>query len=272
MKSIALSIAAAAMFTAGLSEAQAQQRNHQGGSAKHWNGGHGGHHGHGWSGHRSYYRPYYGSYYRSYPFYPYAGYFYSPFPAYVAPAHYGYSYPVSAPVYVERRYVEVQPRAEYYAPPPPLAKADPRPQRREADVQAQVFERYTLSARELFEFDRSDLRLPQPKLDEIADALKQNPQIHHVTITGHTDRLGTEEYNQKLSERRAQTVKQYLVSKGVEPRRLESVGRGESQPVVDCKDKGQPALVKCLEPNRRVEVEQITIEQRQAARSGNRAR
>jgi outer membrane protein OmpA-like peptidoglycan-associated protein len=270
MKPLALFIAAGAMFTAGLADAQAQHRGHDGGPGKHWSGGHGSHYGHGGSG-RGYYRPHYGASYRSYPYYPYAAYFYSPFPAYVAPAYYGYSYPVSAPVYVERRYVEVQPRAEYYAPPPPMAGADPRPQR-ERQQHSQVFERYTLSARELFDFDRSDLRLPQPKLDEIATALQQNPQIDHVTITGHTDRLGGEEYNQKLSERRAQTVKQYLVSKGVEPKRLEAVGRGESQPVFECKDQGKAELIKCLEPNRRVEVEQITIEQRQAARSGSRTR
>lgn len=269
MKPIALLLAAGAMFTVGLADAQAQHRGHDGGYHGY---SHGPSHGHGWSG-RYYSRPYYGAYY---PYYPYARYFYSPIPVYVAPAYYGYSYPVAEPVYVERRYVEVEPRAEYYAPPPPIAKADPQPYRDRRDTrpepQAQVFERYTLSARELFEFDRSDLRLPQPKLDEIAAALQQNPQIDHVTITGHTDRLGGEAYNQKLSERRAQTVKQYLVAKGVDPKRLEAIGRGESQPVVDCKEKSQAALIKCLEPNRRVEVEQITIEQRQATRQGNRTR
>jgi outer membrane protein OmpA-like peptidoglycan-associated protein len=253
MKRLAFLIAAAAMFTAGATDAQA----HRGG---YYGYGHGYGYGYGYG----YYRPYYGAWYRSYPYYAYSPYLYSPFAAYVAPAYYGYRYPVAAPVYVQRPYVAVQPRAGFYAPPPRAefsqAKAAPH------------FQRYTLSARELFEFDRSDLRQPQPKLDEIATALKQNPQVAHVTITGHTDRLGAEEYNQKLSERRAQAVKQYLVAQGVEPARLAAVGRGESQPVVQCNEQGQSALIKCLEPNRRVEVEQITIEQRQAARPANRGR
>jgi outer membrane protein OmpA-like peptidoglycan-associated protein len=247
MKALALLLAAGAMFTAGITDAQA----------------HGvGYYGHGY-GH-GYYRPYYGAYYRSYPYYAYSPYFYGPYAAYVAPAYYGYRYPVAAPVYVQRPYVAVQPRAAFYAPPPRAefnqAKSDPRPQR------------YTLSARELFAFDRAELRAPQPKLDEIAAALKQNPQIAHLTITGHTDRLGAKEYNQKLSERRAEAVKQYLVARGVEPARLAAVGRGESQPVVQCKDQAASELIQCLEPNRRVEVEPITVEQRQAARPANRPR
>jgi len=182
---------------------------------------------------------------------------------------YGYRYPVAAPVYVQRPYVAVPPRAEFYAPPPRAEFYAAPSHLTQAELRSQ---RYTLSARELFEFDRADLRMPQPKLDEIAAALKQNPQVAHVTITGHTDRLGAEAYNQKLSERRAQAVKQYLVEKGVAPARLDAVGRGESQPVVQCHDPAQSALIKCLEPNRRVEVEQITLEQRHAARPGNRAR
>lgn len=168
-----------------------------------------------------------------------------------------------APIIVERVY---EPRRIYQAPPPPLER---REQRSYAQLAPQPparpaprLERYTLSARELFEFDKATLREPQPKLDEIAQAMRRNPEIDDVTITGHTDRLGSESYNQKLSERRAAAVKDYLVGKGVEARRLRAVGKGESQPVVQCSQKSQAELIKCLEPNRRVEVEQITIEQR----------
>ena len=293
MKTLALLIAGA-MFTLGSAEVLAQSRGHDGGgSAKHWSGGghsggwNGGHSG-SWSGGHSgnwshgrggsYYRGgghYYGPSYRYYGGYRPYGVYFDPFPLYVGARYaYGYPYPYSEPVYVEREFVEYErvpapgPRSRYYddEPPPPMAKAEPQYQterpRPPAAPHAQAFERYTLSARELFEFDRSDLRMPQPKLDEIAVALKQNLQVEHVTITGHTDRLGSEAYNQKLSERRAETVKQYLVSKGVDPKRLDAAGRGESQPIVDCKEKSQSALIKCLEPNRRVEVEQITIEVR----------
>ena len=181
-----------------------------------------------------------------------------------------YVVPQPAPIYVEPpRY------APAYPPPPPRAQREPRdryaqiepakPARPSAPAQpapAPKFERYTLSAKELYEFDTWTLRMPQPKLDEIARALVDNPRIDRVTITGHTDRLGSEEYNQKLSEKRAQTVKQYLVDQGVAANRLEAIGRGESQPVVQCDDADRAKLIKCLEPNRRVVVEEFTVERR----------
>jgi OOP family OmpA-OmpF porin len=88
--------------------------------------------------------------------------------------------------------------------------------------------------------------------------------VGNVTITGYTDRLGSDKYNQKLSEQRAHAVKQYLVGKGVAAERLNAVGKGEANPLVACDDKKQKRadLIKCLEPNRRVEVEQVTIERR----------
>ena len=133
------------------------------------------------------------------------------------------------------------------APPPPLA---PR------------FEKYTLSATELFGFDSAELRMPQAKLDEIASALGRHAEVNDIVITGYTDRIGASAYNQKLSERRAVAVKTYLASKGVDAARLKAQGKGEADPVVSCTDRQLPALIKCLEPNRRVEVENITIERR----------
>jgi len=155
-----------------------------------------------------------------------------------APAPY-----VAAPAYV------AEAPAPVVAPPPP----PPPPPR---------FEKYTLSATELFAFDSAELRAPQPKLDEIASALVANSEINDVVITGYTDRLGSNSYNQALSERRANAVKSYLSAKGVSANRLNAQGKGEANPVVECTDKNRTALIKCLEPNRRVEVEQITIERR----------
>ena len=138
------------------------------------------------------------------------------------------------------------------SPPPPPPPAPPAPR----------FERITLSAEELFAFNRSDIRKPQPKLDQIAAVLSGNPQITNVHVTGYTDRLGSNKYNLKLSQRRANAVKSYLVSKGVAPGRLIAVGKGESNPVVQCTQRSRPALIACLAPNRRVEVEQVTVERR----------
>ncbi len=139
--------------------------------------------------------------------------------------------------------------------PAPMPMAPPAPP-------APRFEKMTMSATELFGFDRSDIRVPQPKLDEIAAALASAPNVNNIIITGYTDRIGSDKYNQKLSERRAQAVKAYLVSKGIDGSRLSAVGKGEANPVVECSQKQMAALIKCLEPNRRVEVEQITIERR----------
>jgi len=150
------------------------------------------------------------------------------------------------------------PRAEA---PAPIAAA-PAPQPVVAPAPAPRFEKYTLSANELFAFDSSELRMPQPKLDEIANALSSDSKANNVVIAGYTDRLGSDKYNQKLSERRAVAVKSYLTSKGIDANRLKAEGKGEANPVVVCKDKKRSVLIECLAPNRRVEVEQITLERR----------
>ena len=159
------------------------------------------------------------------------------------------------------------PPAPYVAPPPPPAPVVEQP----APVPVAPppppppparFEKVTLSATELFGFDSATLSMPQPKLDDIAAALSADPTITDVDITGYADRLGSTKYNQKLSERRANAVRDYLVAKGIEVRRLKAYGKGVSNPVVTCKNKKRADLIKCLEPNRRVEVEQITVERR----------
>lgn len=135
------------------------------------------------------------------------------------------------------------------APPPP-----PPP--------APKFEKVTLSSTELFGFDSDVLGSAQPKLDEMAKVLKANTAIANVEINGYTDRLGSDKYNLALSERRANAVKTYLVNNGVSADRLKAVGKGETNPVVECKNTKRAELITCLEPNRRVEVEEITFQRR----------
>jgi OOP family OmpA-OmpF porin len=120
--------------------------------------------------------------------------------------------------------------------------------------------KYTLSASELFAFDSAKLGPHQPKLDEVANVMNGNADIASVTIVGYTDRIGSPAYNQKLSVARAEAVKAYLVGKGVASSRLQAVGKGEADPVVECKGITKRAsLIKCLEPNRRVEIEPVTF-------------
>ncbi len=119
--------------------------------------------------------------------------------------------------------------------------------------------RYTLSADALFAFNRSDLQdlngEGKRQLDELADQLKGLRQFNGITVTGHTDRLGGDAYNQALSQQRAETVRQYLIGRGVAADKIRAVGAGESQPVRQCAEQGsRQALIACLQPNRRVEI------------------
>ena len=159
--------------------------------------------------------------------------------------------PPPMPVAETTRTVETTTVTTPPPPPPPPAPLPPPPP---------VMKKYTLSANELFGFNSAKLGANQPKLDEVASTMSANADIASVTIVGYTDRIGSTAYNQKLSEQRANSVKAYLVGKGVAAGRLTAVGKGEADPVVECKDeKKRPALIKCLEPNRRVEIEPVTF-------------
>jgi OOP family OmpA-OmpF porin len=117
-----------------------------------------------------------------------------------------------------------------------------------APAKAPAVEKISLKADAHFDFDKSDLKAGDKKELDAAAKLKAM-KIESITITGHTDNVGTDTYNQKLSERRAESVKKYLVGKGLSAGQIQTQGKGESQPVADNKTADGRAK------NRRVDIE-----------------
>jgi len=144
------------------------------------------------------------------------------------------------------------------APPPPAPAPKPKP----------AAEKVTSAATVGFDFDQAVLK-PEGKaqLDDLANKIR-GINLEVVIAIGHADVIGSDAYNQKLSVRRAEATKAYLVSKGIEPNRVYTEGKGEKQPVTGdkCKKLGpehrsNKKLVACLAPDRRVEIEVIGTRQ-----------
>ena len=138
------------------------------------------------------------------------------------------------------------PRVEPPPPPPPPPAPAPKP------------EKVTTASTVNFDFDRYVIRPDaSSKLDDLVGKLR-NVNLEVIIAVGHADRIGSDAYNMKLSVRRADSVKAYLVSKGIAASRIYSEGKGERQPVKECKgEKKTKELIACLEPNRRVESEAV---------------
>lgn len=141
------------------------------------------------------------------------------------------------------------------APPPPPEVVPPAPAPAPAPVAAPavvpISEKVSYSADAFFDFDKAVLK-PEGKaaLDDLGSKL-QGINLEVIIAVGHTDAIGTDTYNQKLSVRRAEAVKAYLLTKGVEANRVYTEGKGEKQPVADNKSTGGRAK------NRRVEIEVV---------------
>jgi outer membrane protein OmpA-like peptidoglycan-associated protein len=120
--------------------------------------------------------------------------------------------------------------------------------------------RITLNATELFGFDSATLRAAQPQLDTLASTLMGRKDAGTLVINGYTDRLGSAAHNRALSQRRADAVKNYLVHKGLPAESLRAIGKGSADPVANCDGvMKRAALVECLAPDRRIEIEPVTI-------------
>ncbi|MDP1658037.1 MAG: OmpA family protein [Methylotenera sp.] len=161
--------------------------------------------------------------------------------------------PAPAPVVAEAPVAAPEPAP--YAAPEPVAEAAPAPVPACKPTENTI----TVSAEKLFGFNEGKLQKgAKPVLDDAAAQIKANPELTAVIVTGHTDRIGSDAYNQKLSERRANIVKDYLVSQGVDAGLITAEGKGESEPVVQCVgNKTTKKLISCLQPNRRVEIRAV---------------
>jgi OmpA-OmpF porin, OOP family len=119
-------------------------------------------------------------------------------------------------------------------------------------------QKITYQADTLFDFDKAILKPGgKEKMDDLASKIG-SLNLEVVVATGYTDRIGSDKYNDRLSLRRAQAVKAYLVSKGIEANRIYTEGKGKRNPVTTgCNQKNRKALIACLAPDRRVEVEVV---------------
>ena len=125
------------------------------------------------------------------------------------------------------------------APPPPPPPAPPAPV---------VKKHIELSADTYFDFDKATLKpAGEVKVEEVVQTMKQHPEVR-ATIEGHTDSVGSDAYNQRLSERRANAVRDYMVAHGIAAARITTRGYGESKPIASNK------TAEGRSQNRRVEI------------------
>ncbi|RLJ67676.1 OmpA family protein [Sulfurisoma sediminicola] len=150
-------------------------------------------------------------------------------------------------------------RTGYWTPAMAIAECDPGlVKSAPAAAAAPAVETMVVHGDGLFDFDKATIK-PEGKarLDEAVARLKDK-KLDKIVITGHTDRLGSAKYNEKLSQKRADAVKDYLVAKGVDKAKISAVGKGSTMPRTkadECKGKKTKKVVACLAPDRRVEIE-----------------
>ena len=162
----------------------------------------------------------------------------------------GYWTPATAAADCDGALKPVPPPAPVVAPPPPPPPAVAPPPPPPAPP-VPTTEKVTFAADAFFDFDKSVLKPEgKAKLDDLVSKMG-GINLEVIIAVGHTDSVGTDAYNQKLSVRRSEAVKSYLVAKGVEKNRVYTEGKGEKQPVADNKTAEGRAK------NRRVEIEVV---------------
>lgn len=117
---------------------------------------------------------------------------------------------------------------------------------------------FSLSGDVGFEF--ASATLTAAGLSEIrglANQLNQVPEIDRITVSGHTDRIGSQDYNQRLSQQRAGSVRNALINYGIPAAKVQARGYGQNSPLVYCEQTNRAELIACLAPNRRVDIEVI---------------
>jgi len=148
--------------------------------------------------------------------------------------------------------------ADKCAPAPAARATAPAPAAVPAAAPAKCDFSVTLAADNTFAFNKTVLtKSAKANLDNAVIAkLGACASVQSVIITGHADRLGSQSYNQKLSEKRASAVQAYLAGKGLKAEHVETMGAGKTQPIKSCDDKlGRKKLIECLAPNRRVTID-----------------
>lgn len=123
------------------------------------------------------------------------------------------------------------------------------------DLQEPVPLSFTLDGDVSFGFDSAQLTASGRKeVSKLAQNLNEQGVLKEVVVAGHTDRIGSDAYNNDLSQRRAEAVRRALTAEGIDSAVIHAVGHGKSQPVVECENTNRTDLVSCLAPNRRVEI------------------
>jgi len=151
------------------------------------------------------------------------------------------------------RFADCEPAPVVEAPAPKVAEA-PAPVIEPAPAPVPQNLPFRIAMDALFDFDKATLR-PEGKseLDELARRLAVT-QYDKLTIVGHADRIGPAAYNQKLSERRASAIREYLIAQGIDAHRIEASGVGERDSVASCRGMHGKRLIACLQPDRHAEL------------------